>query len=79
MPDAEDHQEVGVGRGRVLDARYRMELGDQLSALIVEAGIRSAHYRYIEVDDRLLHMWRGMLHDMCSLMRHVLGVTIAIM
>ena len=52
-----------------------MELGGQLIALIVEAGIRPAHYRDIEADDRLLWMWRGMPHDMYSLMRHVVGVT----
>ena len=73
MPDAEDHQEVGVDRhahagtpvppfarrGR-LDTRYKMELGDQLTALIVEAGIRPATMRDIQADGRLLHMWRGM-------------------
>ena len=58
--------------------RYRMELRDQLSALIVEAGIRPAHYRDIQADDRLIRMWRGMLHDMYSLMRHVVGATIAV-
>ena len=74
MVDAEDHQEASARRGRH-DARYRMELGDQLSALIVEASIRPAHYRDIEADDRLLQMWRGMLHDMYSLMQYVIGVT----
>ena len=39
-------------RGR-LNARYRMELGDQISALIVEVGFRPAHYRDIHVDDSL--------------------------
>ena len=77
MPDVEDHQEAGVERhapasasvppfprhGRP-DTRYRMELGDQLSALIFEVGIKPAHYRDIQVDDRLLQMWRGMLRDM---------------
>ena len=67
MRDAEDHQEAGAERhahvgapvppfarcGR-LDTRYRMELGNQLSALIVEVGIRPTHYRDIHVDDRLL-------------------------
>ena len=47
MPDAEDHQEVGARRGR-LDARYQMELGDQLGALIVEAGIKPTNYRDIK-------------------------------
>ena len=36
------------------DTRYRMDLGDQLSALIVEAGIKPSHYRDIQDDDRLL-------------------------
>ena len=87
MPDiAEDNQEVGpdqrptlVGglvRGRRLsDARYRMELGDKIIALIVEAGIKPANFRDIEADDRLLRMWRGMPRDMYSLMWHVVGVT----
>ena len=55
MADVEDHQEAGARHSR-LDARYQMELGDQLSALIVEAGIMPAHYRDIEADDRLLQM-----------------------
>ena len=55
MPDAEDHQEADARRSR-LDARYQMELGDQISALIVEAGSRMAHYRDIKADDRLLQM-----------------------
>ena len=60
MPNFEDHQEVGaerhalVGapispfatRGRI-DIRYRMDFGDQISALIVEVGIIPAHYRDI--------------------------------
>ena len=63
---AEDHQETGADqrpapagapvRGRLSDARYRMELGDQLIALIVQAGIRPTHYRDIKDDDRLLWM-----------------------
>ena len=89
MPDiTENHHEAGpyqrpapVGalmRGRCLsDARYRMELGDQLIALIVEAGIKPAHYRDIEADDRLLWKWRGMPCDMYSLMWHVVAVTTA--
>ena len=40
-------------RGRP-ETRYRMELGNQISALIIEAGISPAHYRDIQVDDRLL-------------------------
>ena len=52
MASVERHAPAGVSvlpfsrHGR-FDTRYRMELGDQLSALIVEAGIRSAHYRDI--------------------------------
>ena len=61
------------------ETRYRMELGNQLSALIVEASIRPAHYRDIQVDDRMLRMWRGIPRDMYSLMQHVVGVTTAIM
>ena len=84
MPDAKDHQEADVERhapagatvhNRLNDARYRMKLGDQLSALIVEVGIRPAHYRDIQANDRLLQMWRGMLHDMYSLIWHVIGAT----
>ena len=56
-----------------LDSRYRMELGDQLSALIFEAGIRPTHYKDIQADDRLLQMWRGMSRDMYCLMRHLVG------
>ena len=90
MPDIarEDQQEAGTdqrlapagapthGR-RMSDARYRMELGDQLSAFLVEAGIRPADFKDIEADDKLLQMWRGMPHDMYSLMQHVIGVTTA--
>ena len=60
MPDAEDHQEVGADqrpapagaplRGRLNDARYRMELGDKLIALIVEVAsglLISETYRLI--------------------------------
>ena len=82
--DAEDHQEANAERpapagapvhGRLNDTRYRMELGDQFIALIFEESIIHTHYRDIEVDDRLLQMWRGMPCDMYSLMRHVVGVT----
>ena len=88
MPDVEDHQEASAerpapagapvphfARRGLLDTRYRMELGDQLTALIVEAGIRPAHMRDIQADGRLLHMWRGMTRDMYNLMRHVVGAT----
>ena len=67
MPDVEDHQEASAERhtpvgASVLpfarhsrpDTRYRMELGDQISALTIEVGIRPAHYEYIQVNDRLL-------------------------
>ena len=86
IPNAKDHQEVSADRttpagalvhNRLNDARYRMKLGDQLSALILEVGIRPAHYRDIEADDKLIQMWRDMPSDMYSLMRHVIGVTIA--
>ena len=63
MPNAKDHQDVSARCGQI-DSRYQMELGKQLSELIVEADISPTHYRDIEVDDRLLHMWRGMLCDM---------------
>ena len=91
MADAEDHDqdEAGAAERHALagapvppfarcgrpKTRYRMELGNQLSALIVEAGIRPAHYRDIQADDRLLRMSRGMSRDMYSLMRHVVGAT----
>ena len=35
------------------ETRYRMELGNQLYVLIVDAGIRPAHYRDIHADNRL--------------------------
>ena len=91
MPYVDDHQEASVERpapagapvlpfarrGRI-DARYRMELGNQLSAFIVEAGIRPAHYRDIQANDRLLWMWRGTSCDMYNLMWHVVGATIVV-
>ena len=46
-----------------------------LCGLILDAGIRPAHFREIQGDDRLIRMWRGMSHDMYSLMRHVVGAT----
>ena len=52
-----------------------MELGDQLTTLIVEVGIRPAHMRDIKADGRLLQMWRGMQCDMYMLMQHVVGAT----
>ena len=87
MADAEDH-EVSADRptlagalvppfsrhGR-LNSRLRMELGDQLCALIVEEGVRPATMRDIQVDGSLVHMWIGMLCDMYSLMWHVVGAT----
>ena len=87
MLDAKDH-EAGAERpapagapvspfarrGR-LDSRLRMELGDQLCALMVEAGVRLATMRDIQADGRLLHIWRSMLCDMYSLMQHVVGAT----
>ena len=66
--DAKRHALVGApippfARHSRPDTRYRMELGNQLSEFIVEAGIRPAHYRDIEADDKLLRMWRGMSRD----------------
>ena len=87
--DAEDQKEAGAddqrhapvgapARGRCMsDARYRMELGDQLISFLVEAGIHPIDFRDIEADDRLLQMWRGMSRDIYSLMRHVIGLTTA--
>ena len=57
------------------ETKYRMELANQLCALIFDAGIRPAHYKDIQADDRLLRMWRGMLRDMYGLMWHVVGAT----
>ena len=34
------------------ETRYRMELGNQLCALIIDAGIKPAHYRDIQANDR---------------------------
>ena len=65
-------------RGRP-ETRYMMELGNQLCALIVDAGIRSTHYRDIQADARLLQMWRGMPRDMYNLMRHVVGAMTVVM
>ena len=59
MPDVEDHQEAGVERsapasapvppfsrhGR-LDSKYTLQLGDQLTPLIVEAGMRPTTIRH---------------------------------
>ena len=86
IPDAKDHQEAGAkrpapagvsvppfARCSPLDTTYRMELGDQLTALIIEAGIKTTHMRDIQVDGRLLHMWRGVSRDMYNPMRHVIG------
>ena len=64
-------------RGRP-KTRYRMELGNQLCGLISKAGIRPAHYREIQGDDRLLRMWRGMPRDMYGLMLHVVGAMTAV-
>ena len=88
MPDVEDHQEAGAesfalagvsippfSRHVRLDSRYRMELGNQLTALIFEAGFRPATMRDIQANGRLLNMWRGMPRDMYNLMRHVVGAT----
>ena len=86
MPEAKDHQEPGVERpdpagapiphfsrhGR-LDRRLRMELGDQLCALILEARLMPTTMRDIHANSRLVHMWRGMSRDMYSLMWHVVG------
>ena len=50
-------------------------MGDQLSALILEASIKPADFIDIEANDRLSRMWRGMPRNMYSLMHHVVGVT----
>ena len=60
MPDAEDHEEASAERPSLagapvppfarhdrLNNKFRMELGDQLTALIVEAGIRPTNMRDI--------------------------------
>ena len=46
--------------------------------MIVEVGVRPATMRDIQVDGRLLHMWRGMLRDMYNLMRHAIGAMILV-
>ena len=57
------------------DSRLRMELGDQLCALFLEVGVRPTTMREIQVDARLVQMWRGMLRDMFTLMRNVIEAT----
>ena len=79
MPDTTDDQDQQEADADQSDGTYRMKLVSQLISLFDEAGICPTDFRDIEVDDRLLHMWRGMLCDMYSLMRHVVGVTIAFM
>ena len=85
MLDADDHEAsaeipapasmpiLTFGRHGRLDSRFRLELGDQLYALIVEEGVMLATMRDIQANVRLLNMWRGMSCDMYKLMRHVVG------
>ena len=87
MKNVEDHEAGGkrpapagvpispFSRRDRLDSRLRMELGDKICALFVEAGVRPTTMRDIQADGRLVHIWRGMLCDMYSLMRHVIGAT----
>ena len=91
MLDLEDHEAGGdrpaptdawilpFSRRNRLDSRLRMELGDQLCALFVEVGVRPTIMRDIQASGRLVHMWRGMPHDMYNLMWHVVRATTLVM
>ena len=54
--------------------RFRMELGDQLSSLLVEEGVCPTMMHQIMEDPRLLDIWRDIPRDMMSFMRHFVGV-----
>ena len=85
MPDDEDHEAsaerpaptgasvLPFARRDRLDSILRMELGEQLYALIIEAGFRPATMRDIQANGRLVHIWICMMCDMYNLMRHVVG------
>jgi hypothetical protein len=86
-PDAnEEMVEVVSGQGPQLhiplnmwrrpDLRYRMEVCDRMSEVLVGAGVHPFHMRNIRVDPDLLQLWMDLLHDMTSPMRHIIGVAI---
>ena len=51
-----------------------MELGDRLSSLLVEEGVRHVTMHQIREDPRLLELWKDMSRDMMSLMHHIVRV-----
>jgi hypothetical protein len=83
-PDADEEIiEVAVGRGPQLhialgmrrrpNLRYRMEVCDRLSAVLVGVGVCPIQMREIGAHFDLLHLWTEFPCNMTSLMHHIAG------
>jgi hypothetical protein len=57
---------------RMPDTRFRLELGDRLSALLTKVGVCPALMRDIRVDPTLLDIWNEVSHDLMPLMCHII-------
>ena len=64
-----------MGMRHRVDIRFRMELGDQLCRLLVDEGVCPATIRDIQADHMLMNLWWDILHDMMSLMCHIIGAS----
>ena len=55
--------------------RFRLELGDQICALLVELGVHPVLMQDIKANPMLLDIWRDMSRDMVPLMCHIVRAT----
>jgi hypothetical protein len=58
-----------------LDTRFRLELGDQLCALLVEVGVHPVMMQDIREYPMLLDIWREISCDMMPLMHYIVRST----
>jgi len=56
------------------NTRFRLELGDRLSTLLIEVGVCPALMQEIMEDPTLLEIWRQMSRDLNPLMLHIVRV-----
>jgi hypothetical protein len=67
--------QIPDGMHRRLDTRFRLELGDQISALLTKVGVFPALMRDIKAYPMLLELCMEMSHDLMHLMCHIIVVS----
>ena len=59
-----------------LDDRYRQDMVDRLSALLMHQGVHLVQVHDIMQHSNLIEIWRMVPHDMRNLMQHIIGASI---